>query len=498
MNSVALPSSDPVALQAQCLLDDVADQAHHKGAVLSSQERLNDALAQAPSVEIVRWLLNRGADPNSIDCVDLMNPEGRWRRIRHTEVLKALYEAGRDPNRLTWRPTCFADLSSAVALSCPSAIKTIIHYGGRSDMVPDLQPDARTPWAEAMTRGRWGMAALLLPAGVHWGEHADEDILKSLAQVTSSETTPAVVHKIWSAVAQHPSWKGPQIQAWVAEHLPLRDPAEPPVAQAFWAAVLGDPCIHPAPTPRPPTNNRPSGPNRGTEHAHPIALHNTNGALRSVEKLVEARSLSRAAQTSGLAAVRAVLAAGVPPDEERDNRDNTVLMQCSEEGDLPKCAVLLRAGADPNARNNQGYTPLMLYLMHGCVMTTMMGKPSTLIEGLRVFVPLSDLSCTTRVATGGQASGSTLLHCVVGRNMPTQHMSVALAFLLENGVDPRITDDVGRTPLDYLRFLSSTQPRTTNVPEELLQQAMLAWDRDEIQQHMRQAPSASTKTRRVM
>jgi uncharacterized protein len=70
--------------------------------------------------------------------------------------------------------------------------------------------------------------------------------------------------------------------------------------------------------------------------------------------------LHLAAFFGGAAAVRALLAAGAPPDADDDNAAHVrPLHSAAAAGDHGSAAALLEAGADPNVRQNGGYTPLL-------------------------------------------------------------------------------------------------------------------------------------------
>ena len=111
----------------------------------------------------------------------------------------------------------------------------------------------------------------------------------------------------------------------------------------------------------------------------PLALASINGTAPMITRLLEAGAdanranpegetpLMTAARTGNGGAIRALLAHGAEVDATEGWRGQTALMWASAQDQTAAVAVLLEAGADPHARSEGGFTPLLFAAREGHV-----------------------------------------------------------------------------------------------------------------------------------
>lgn len=114
-----------------------------------------------------------------------------------------------------------------------------------------------------------------------------------------------------------------------------------------------------------------------------------------------------------------------------DKAGNSHLHNAVEKGDYELVQVLLDSGADPNARNNMGYTPLHF---------------AVIFRDIKIVELLVKNNSNVNARSN---SGKTPLHLLTLQGESEVSIEIA-ELLLKNYASMSIRDAAGFTPLDYL------------------------------------------------
>jgi len=172
-----------------------------------------------------------------------------------------------------------------------------------------------------------------------------------------------------------------------------------------------------------------------------------------------AKSVIRQAVLAGdIKAVEKILQAHPERVNERDTRGDALLDLAVRKGDQQMTIILLQYGADIEAKDSRGETPIEIAAFEGYapIMRTLMGKgakikdPGMLLRlaawngHVEVAQLLLDRGTKINVSAEAKQGGerSTPLHAAVVANRPDM-----VEFLIERGADVNATDSVGRAPL---------------------------------------------------
>ena len=493
---------DHAALQAECLL---LKTGTHSDLPKDRIARTIAAARNAPNVDVLRHFLSIGVDPHFITPMELMDPNGRWRRLKHTALLSCLYEAGRDPNRVWPLTGGYSDLHAAVRTGCAHAIRFCVDHGARGDVVPAEFARANTPWATAMTTGAWPAADSILSLGVHWGAEASDRIITSIDRALLPSRCPApVLSRVWSAVVQHDTWNDPAVQEHVqACRLKYNTTNAPsPSAQAFWGGVDGHPIaarpspedIRAARAQRKKTSGLPiDHPKLERKALEDCGALTSTGAVMPLVDLRARNALRTAVERGNAAAVRALLRAGVHPDDATTDKGGVLSLACVR-GDIPTVQALLSARATRLTSPESGQTDLMDFIQRGCGHMVLSRCTTTLANALRIIAKGADINAKTHTTFGGIPMGTTALHMMVATRMNhPEHLAAGVGVLLELGADPRLKNTLGKTALDILNARSIMGQLAAT--RDLLTEAMLSWDRHELNAALTPAQPSVSKRR---
>lgn len=162
----------------------------------------------------------------------------------------------------------------------------------------------------------------------------------------------------------------------------------------------------------------------------------------------ETHPLLVAVEAGDLATVATLLAAGKSPNAS-DEDGNGLLHLAVQAGQATgrMCALLVEHGADANAKNDWGDTPL-----HVAVWPEEYFEPSA--ETVSALLALRGLRINEPNAQGRTA----LSLAVEGGEFGDQVNGAIIGLLLSHGADPSIPDRAGRTALDW----------SNGIAEELL------------------------------
>ena len=141
--------------------------------------------------------------------------------------------------------------------------------------------------------------------------------------------------------------------------------------------------------------------------------------------------LFKAAWHGTASEVKAALAAGADPGARENSLGDTPLHRAARDNVNPAVIkALIEAGADTDAHNRRGFTPL-----HKAARNSNPSVITALIEG------------GADPGARGGIGGLTPLHAAAAL---TVNPSVILA-LIEGGADPGAPDDAGKVPFDYAK-----------------------------------------------
>jgi cytohesin len=132
-----------------------------------------------------------------------------------------------------------------------------------------------------------------------------------------------------------------------------------------------------------------------------------------------------AATVGDLKRVQDLIAKGVDVNRRFGSASNSVLNRAIESGNSELVETVLRAGADPNAREDAGMTPMMLAAFFGY---------AGIVEKL--------INYGARIDTVEQDHNNTALLIAVRKNHAT-----VVRVLLEHGADPNQGHEWGDAPL---------------------------------------------------
>lgn len=156
-----------------------------------------------------------------------------------------------------------------------------------------------------------------------------------------------------------------------------------------------------------------------------------------------ATPLHKAAADGDLAEVKRLLASGAKVDAREGDEDLTPLGWAAAKGRVEVATALLDRGADPSARSNEGFTPLLnaAYFHETQMVQLLLSRKA-------------ELSATTLAGEGA-------LHRALARFGPYRRragpvsapqleaMTATVTLLLDRGADPNVAAGSGETPLMY-------------------------------------------------
>ena len=123
----------------------------------------------------------------------------------------------------------------------------------------------------------------------------------------------------------------------------------------------------------------------------------------------------------------------------KDKDENTPLLLCVKRGDIASAKLLIAAGADENAKNEGGATPLHIAASGN--------------ENPDVIATLIKAGADVNAKTG---YGETPLHCAASNNENPD----VIATLIKAGADVNAKNEYGATPLDVSRSFNKPKNAT--------------------------------------
>lgn len=306
----------------------------HADAVCSQgYTALHDAMrAGGPeALAIAHLLLEAGADPNGVTSYG-ESPLRDASRRGDTAAVALLLEAGADAGQLQWSP-----LHRAAALGTAEAVAGAL-AGADDPRARDWWD--RTPFLVALTHGDAGRAAALLRAGARLDERGrcGRPAASHCCPADRAETLRWLLAEGADADATDDSGRTPLMDAAEAGaaacvRVLLAAGADPNARDRFGSAAL--------------------------DAASTTEVLRLLAAAGSVLDHVDGTGyslLKRAAESGELELARAALGLGANPDITRTG--DTPLHMATAHDQLAIARLLLEAGADPNARDVDDWTPL--------------------------------------------------------------------------------------------------------------------------------------------
>ena len=165
-------------------------------------------------------------------------------------------------------------------------------------------------------------------------------------------------------------------------------------------------------------------------------------------------------RTASAGDVRACLRAGADP-EARNENGATPLFWAAEAGHADAIAALLEAGADPEARNENGATPLFWAAEAGhadAIAALLEAGADPRARGVNDLTPLhwaaffgnvDAIAALLEAGADPKARGGMVGHTPLHTAAILDHAGAIIA-LLAGGADPDARDKNGRTPFDYI------------------------------------------------
>ncbi len=164
-----------------------------------------------------------------------------------------------------------------------------------------------------------------------------------------------------------------------------------------------------------------------------------NAQIKTEAPSTTSDPLTDAAIKGDPASAKALIEAGADVNA-KDNLGRTPLHMVAFYGHLKVTELLIDSGADINAKDHVGMTPLHAAVLSG---------------GRQEVQLLLDKKADIKAKSG---AGQTALHLAAATGQPKLSK-----FLIERGADPESTDSNGKTPLSYA--VQNKHPQTTSVLE---------------------------------